>query len=206
MSSEAAELESWTTAWTSQGQVAAADLRRLRRRTRRHVWSGVGTLVLGVAFLTWFTVWTFERPEPTMLVAAVAVWALVLGATAFELSNRRGTWRPRNDSTRAFLELSELQARRRRRGVRFGWLLLAAETAFFLPWIAWEVGGSAERAAPLGEYVGPYAFLAAMVGGFAITLRWLGRRSERELAEIHTLRADLAARWEGQAGGDPPHP
>ena len=193
MSSEAAELESWSAAWRSQGRLADDDLRRLRRRTRRHVWSGVGTLLFGVAFLTVFTAWTVQRPEPTMLVAAVAVWGLVLAATTFELSNRRGTWRPRNDSTRAFLELSELQARRRRRGVRFGWLLLAAETAFFVPWIAWVVGGSAEAAAPLGEYVGPYVFLAAMVGGGAIALLWIGRRAARQLDEILALRAELEA-------------
>ena len=151
-----------------------------------------GLLVfVGAIFLLVYTTWAWLRPDPAMLVAGAAVWVIVLATTAFEIWNRRDTWRPRNQSTRAFLDLTELQLRRRLRGLAFGWILLLVETAFFVPWIAWVVGEGESGEGLTGSYLAAYGFLAAMVLGFAIGLVWLRRRVERQLAEVRLLREQL---------------
>ena len=193
MNDTRAEMERWTDAWRAEGDAAGGELATIRRRARRHVWAGVGNLLAGAVFLVVYTTWALLRPDPAMLVAAAAVWVIVLATTAFELWNRRDTWRPRNQSTRAFLDLTELQLHRRALGLRFGWVLLLVETAFFVPWIAWVVSDGSGRTEVVGSYLAAYGFLAAMVGGCAVVLVWLRRRVERQLTEVRELRAQLQA-------------
>ena len=78
-------------------------------------------------------------------------------------------------------------------GLRFGWVLLLVETAFFVPWIAWVVSDGSGRTEVVGSYLAAYGFLAAMVGGCAVVLVWLRRRVERQLTEVRELRAQLQA-------------
>jgi hypothetical protein len=152
----------------------------------------VGSLLFGVAFLAVYTMWVWRQPEPVTWVTSVAVWVFVIAAMLFEVVNRRDTWRPRDRSTRAFLELSQLQLVRRLRGFRFGWLLLGAETLFFVPWIASTVAAAADGTPAPAEYLGPYSLLAAMVGGVAVGLWGLTKRARRELERVRSLHAWLA--------------
>jgi hypothetical protein len=125
-----------------------------------------------------------------MTAAAVVVWVLVAAAVGFDLWNRRGTWRPADLSARAWTELAFRRLEARRRGVSFGWVLLAAEAVFFLIWLGWGLGRDGAEAL---RYLSAYGFLAVWVGLAALVLAWIGRRTARALERVAGELAALAA-------------
>ena len=182
-------LDSWAAEWQSSGDQATPTMAAVRRQSRRHVWAGILNILIGVGFLVIYSAWTLADPDPAMIVAAIAVWIFVLAGVGFDLWNRRGTWQITDLPTLEFTDLARAQLESRLRGLRFGWGLLAAEIAFFIPWIAWIV--SEEASPTAADYLQPYAFLTVMAIGFGAALLWLQRRARRQLEGLVALERSL---------------
>jgi len=182
MSERAHELDAeWGEAWRSSPAIDPPPLGRIRRRRYGYLaWVG-GQWLLGVVFVVVATSWAIEDLRPTSIVAALAVACIVAATLIFEAWNRRGTFLAADRSAKAWLELTSRRLRAELRALRFGWALLAAEVAFFVPWLAWGLG---ERGAPPVDYLVAYGFLAALVGAFAVAIVFVGRRWRRRLAAV----------------------
>lgn len=170
--------------------------RRLRRRMRRWTWwmgfeYGLETLLAVGA-----TAWLFlrARQADSLLGWTHFVLVQVLLAVAFGFTwwNRRGTWRPKNQSTRAHLGLEILRARRKlRAATHIMPLFLAFELALLLPWKLWQLSvdpGVLDMAAALrrtGLLVG-IVVVAVLFGC------WLAaRRFRADLEALRALRRQL---------------
>ena len=164
----------------------------LRRRTQRF---GLGLLALTVvevlalsAVLFVFSRKAWNDPEPIEVTIATTLWILGLAAMGFSVWNRRGTWRPTSESTLAFAALWRKRCHRRLRGVRFGWGLLAVETLFFIPWIAWVIASDPAKLerAP-GIYFTNYGLLAGLILVASLVLLFYRRQTVRELDRSEEL-------------------
>ncbi|MFD1217073.1 hypothetical protein [Microbulbifer celer] len=65
---------------------------------------------------------------------ALLVLVLLTLAMAFSVSNRQGVWDPLEESIRGYLDLARLRLVRKRRMLRFAWLLFVAELGIFAVW------------------------------------------------------------------------
>jgi hypothetical protein len=184
------EFGSWAEDWQSAGDDAVPSVDEIRRQVRHHRWTAVGNIGVGLLFLVVFTAWAVLDPRPVLVAAAVAVWLFVIAAAGFDLWNRRSTWRTVEPSTREFVDLAGRQLSARLRELQFAWGLVAAETACFIPWIAWTVG--AREDATLLRYILSYAFLVIMVLGFALILVCVQRHTHRQLNGVRALQRSIA--------------
>ena len=96
----------------------------------------------------------------------------------------RGAWAPRAETTASFLELSFERARRVRRGVRVGWLILGAEVAVFVPWV-WHRAGE-------DSLLWPWAFLGGMVALAAVSLLLVDAWARREIETLEALADEMS--------------
>ena len=142
------ELMGWMDDWQSEEAgtktpvLPSAERDRLKRKARRF---GLGLVTLSVVELLFcggLLVWIVQialrkqTPEAWALVALCVV-SIVLSEVV-TLWNRRGTWRPGNDSVLAFAELEELRQRRQLLSATRivpGFLLF--QLALMLPWAWW---------------------------------------------------------------------
>ena len=200
---EDAELQSWIDAWQEDEEAPAAhgaptveECERLRHRAQRFGhWLVLGTAVeiaSMLAVLLWVGGIAWRNPSAQNLVLLAMVVLLVVVGEGLALWNRRGTWRPRNDSVKAFLDLEHL--RQKRQLFTAKWLLpvfLAFELALLLPWKWWQLASNPEV-----EAVGPVFLkvLGLMIALVVITFLgltlWAGR-VRRRLEEIEELQASL---------------
>ncbi len=180
------ELTRWTRAWRGDEERLPPDVeeavrRSVRRKSRALVAMAILEIILtvcGLVVLTKLAIrasGTADRAVAFSLAASIAVFAGLIGWS------RRGTFRPRAETTRAFLDLVILRSERRLSELRLGWVLLALEAAVFLPWLIHKTyaGVLATPSAALMAF----GFLIAMSGAAAIFLRFLGARARHELGE-----------------------
>ena len=137
--------------------------------------------MVGCTLLLWL------QPSVEVMVGMAAAWLFSIVGVAFEVRNRRGAWSAHGRSTRAFLELAELQIERTLRSYRFNWGLMAAQAVFFVPWIAWIVSRGPQPRT-IGAYAGPYLFFVAVVAAVAGSQWWFRRRALRRLTHVRALR------------------
>ncbi len=167
-------------------------VRRIRSRVtwhgRRLVLIAAGEVMLAVGVAAWFGRGFLDPRRPTDLAAMIGTAVLFAIAFGFSVRNRLGLWRPASEATRAFVELSIERSRRKLRTVRFCRWFLALELALLIPWLAWLL---AERGQPPAAWIGPFAWLALLTGGFAAWTVWFQRRTLRELAEWEALGRSL---------------
>jgi hypothetical protein len=190
MNLERDDIQSWSADWKAVEAEPEISLETIRRGFRRYTWSAVGSWLVGGTMLVGTTALAWVKGEPTTIVAAAFVWAIIVAAATFDLRYRPGTWKLEGESTRDYLELARRQLEVRLRGIRFGWGILAVETLFFALWIPWVVGG---RPGPHYEaLLESYGFLAVFVGVFSIALVVVRRRAERELERLNSVRKKVA--------------
>lgn len=134
------ELDSWRTDWASQTpahQDLQAWLSGARRRARRET---AVSLVGVIAMFGIYGVMAFQstRTEWVALGLAGCVFAALM--VLVTVRARRGTWKPVNQSTRAFLELYERRARAQLRLLRISawlglsWLVLVGTPFIYSVW------------------------------------------------------------------------
>lgn len=205
------ELQAWMGAWQSGPgpgpEVRRALQRRVRRRSLGLKALAAGEVLFAAAMLAFLLrIAAFSRRLPDTL-AMLALALLVVGAVGWSLWNRRGLWRPSAETSRAYLALSLARCRRRLRGLRFGWVLLAAEVAVFLPWIGWRIWREGPADPVLASYLWGYLLLVLLVGVAAVVLALLARYSRRELRALEELEVAMEgedARTGGEEGAAEP--
>lgn len=121
-----------------------------------------------------------DAPWRALLVLALVAWAM-----AFSVSNRRGTWDPLEESVRGYLDLARLRLVRKRRTLRFAWLLFIAELVIFA---VWQWLSRYDWLEPI--FVGDGRFAISWIFVFAVLMGiwslWYWRRisnSEQQIAQ-----------------------
>jgi hypothetical protein len=129
------ELESWRDQWQSAAPVSPDWMDRVERETRqmkRHVAAEIAvTVVIGGGSLVWAAL---TRRVETLVLAA-GVWCFIGMAWMTSMRLRRGAWVPAGATTAAFVELSILRCRRRRRAIAPQVVLYILILGFDLAWI-----------------------------------------------------------------------
>ena len=186
------ELSEWTTAWQATDSVPAearADIARRIREARR--WWLVGAIMEWVIVVVGLSVTLVTGLQAERLVEQVAMASLsgvVVLAAIVGWHLRRGTCPPSHaTSPRDWVEFLVARARLRLRIARAGFLLLAVETAIFIPWVA----SRAERRVDSATWYWGFLLLAAIVGVLALGLSLSRRHARHELDRLSDLRRDL---------------
>ena len=152
------------------------------------------------------TALAWRRGTPEFIALALMIWPLVVGGQAWLLWNRRGTWRPQNDSVRAFLELEQLRVERQLfTATRLMPAFYALELAILIPWKWWQLSIHHPETVEtsmlrLAGILG--AISLAIFGGL---LGWRRRMLERrqDLAQLAAaLEVEEDSSIESQGGGD----
>ena len=129
------ELESWRDQWQSAAPVSPDWMERVERETRqmkRFVAAEIAvTVVIGGGSL----VWAALTRRLDGLVLAAGVWCFIGIAWITSMRLRRGAWTPAAANTTAFLDLSILRCRRRRRAIAAQSVLYSLILGFDLAWI-----------------------------------------------------------------------
>jgi amino acid permease len=186
------ELDSLRQRW--QGQASpVTDVTALRERvgaeSRAHLRTLVIVAVATLAVLGFTLLRALSSDEPNTWVSVVFVtcFAVLVWLVAMALS--RGTWRPRDESTAAYVDLSIHRCRS---------VIIAAPVGIFL-YVAGLVGSLFWRQRLLGVewqhlLQAPEMILAGWIGAPAYTIGMLinARRQRRKLAFLEKLRSELS--------------
>lgn len=122
--------------WQEQaGSIPAAEIfQRVRRQER---WLRINIVLewlVAIALVTFALVRLFSDVSTENILLATVILLLVVWALNFSITNRRGLMQPRGESVQAYTDLAVLRLERRRRGVRFAWLLYLVELSIFILW------------------------------------------------------------------------
>jgi hypothetical protein len=191
------ELLAWRADWQAEAgptpEALAAIRRRVRRQSRGMALLLAGELLLATGALVLLIRFAVRHPDPMDVATMAGLCLLTLWATACSLWLRRGLWKPETETTAAFLALSVNRSRRRLRGLRAAWWLLAGEIALFVPWIWYSVSTT-------GSLAAAYGFLLLVVATTAAILLWIGRWTRRQLRSLEAMREGLGEDQPREAG------
>ena len=184
------ELQAWQAEWSASAAPAPDLSAWIRRARRRFFWTNLGAAACTVFVLAFYGWYAWRQPDLDRLILGGAAGVLVLFSAAWTVRNARGTWRPANGSTRAFLDLSERRARAKLRANKVArvlvwiWLLVVVPPA--LIWKLQHVTISA--AFLLGVLCGSLPLVA-----FGFWRLWRQRvEALRDLEELKKLREAAA--------------
>jgi hypothetical protein len=181
------ELQSWSEDW--QASAAPADLpevvrAHVRRRSLLLAFWLLGEALVGFGSLIFLLYYAVTQDDAFQRVSMGLLAAVDAGALAFASSNWRGAWAPRAETTASFLELSFERARRLRRAVRVGWLILAGEVTVFVPWVWYRAGE--------GSLLWPWSFLGGMVALAILFLVLVDAWARREIETLEALADEIS--------------
>lgn len=129
--------ESISRLWHQQPAVRPVPAAVISRVRRQEGWLQAGMVcewLVAAALCGLVLAGLIRTPDSTSALIAVMVFALVLWALVFSVRNRRGLWQPLEETTRGYLALVALRIQRRRRAIRFAWLLFTVELLLFIIW------------------------------------------------------------------------
>ncbi|MFV8783407.1 hypothetical protein ACNKU7_13410 [Microbulbifer sp. SA54] len=162
--------------------VIRTNIRQQERRMRLFAlleWMGAVVVGVGGIYLM-LNSSVSDAPWRALLVVALLTWAM-----AFSVSNRRGVWDPLEESTRGYLDLARLRLARKRRMLRFAWILFIAELGIFAVWQWLSRFGWLEPIF-VGEAIFTVSWVSVFALGMGIWSLWYWRRiksSEQQIAE-----------------------
>lgn len=197
------EWQSWVSAWQEPPTATprpdperelAAQIEKVKKSSRRF---GFGLVILTaseivfcIAALVFMVYWLNVKPDSWRLILFLVALVFMAIAMVFTLKNRRGTYRPRNETTQAFIELEWLRTQRQLRTLRFVIPGIIIELAIVLALRLWQVSGlpdAAERLPGLFRFFGLYTLAVALIFGPAF---WLWHRKIlKKRSELEPLRA-----------------
>lgn len=173
-----------------------ADLQGLRRRvqaeSRRLSLALLAEYAVG-AIITCLVAWKLatDRGPDTFVWGFAMLWFTGM-ALQFTSENRRGTWLPSAESTRAYLDLALERLRRRERSLRFAWLLFGLQVTFLAAWFPATWFLWPEQTWPLVERIpvllGWLALVTLALVGWTVHVR---SRTSSERRELEGLREEL---------------
>jgi hypothetical protein len=192
MSDETADLQRWSAQWQSQpAGVAAEELRQSVMRETRMLRIGLilpvmvtlgigGSVIANAATEGSVAAW----------VMAAGVWLFIASTWAVCLFLARGTWRPRAETTAAFVEVSVQRCESALAAVPVASVLYVVQAAFVIAWKTWYGHGD---------------LADVLLATPTIILVWIGlpvfgflmaryrRRKQSELDRLRALRKSLLA-------------
>lgn len=162
------------------------NIRRQERRIRMTAlleWAGSIAVGIGGVYLTLASEMR-DAPWRALLVLVLLTWAM-----AFSVSNRRGVWDPLEESTRGYLDLARLRLERKRRMLRFTWILLIVELGIFAVWQGVSYFGWLEPifTKDIGFVIG---WLLTFTVGLGIWSVWYSRRIKKSEIQIDTWQQE----------------
>ena len=187
-----ADLQRWSAAWQSQSPSVAADELRasVRRQTRRLRLALAApvlvTLVIG-GLSTWNAVTSASVGGWVMLTG---VWFFIALAWIVSLLLARGTWRPRADTTAAFIDVAVRRCESALATVPFALVLYVLQLLFVL---AWKARYSPDNLAAVLTSWPTIALGWIGLPLFAVLMMRYRQRKRAELARLLQLRAQLCA-------------
>jgi hypothetical protein len=185
------ELQSWVADWT-----APAEHRDVPEAVRRHVVRR-GRLLL----IWWVTEWLFAaavfafllhrtitQADPIERAFMGVLAAMTVAMLGFVSWNWRGSLRASVEATSTVIELSFERARRLRRAIRAGWIVLATEAVVFTPWVWYRV----TRTGSVSDGpVWPWVLLVGMLLLGLVYLLGLRAWADREMRAVEALRREF---------------
>lgn len=182
------EPDEWATLAEQWRSAPAADRLRvedLRRRVRRQtMWmyaSVAAEVIVTVLALGPIVLVLHQATSWAPRVLAIALLLLTARLWVFTIRNRRGTWRPSDETLEGFRALERLRLERRLASARFVWRFCALTLAGAAVWTAWRWSVLSLPQRRLMAAVGVY-LVAWIVGGLLVR-RETARRLERSRAD-----------------------
>jgi hypothetical protein len=185
------ELQSWQRSWRAQPLpiASAAELTRMvQRGTRTAVYTTLAAAVFTLLVLAPLLRRAAQGAVDLRFLTGILVFVALVWGAALWLA--RGTWRPRDESTAAFIEVSIRRARAAQLGVPVALVLYAAELLYVLmsmhrlEGIGWRELLLSPQFIAIGWIGGPL-YLAGQL--------WYARRERRRLSRLREIQAELAA-------------
>lgn len=191
--SEQQQLAGWMRDWQAADAAAPPEesIRAfVERRTRRLVlWAAIDG-VIGAGFLAFLLHRVVTHPDPIEKLAMGLLAVITVGTVAFSVWNWRGVRRSASETTRAFVSLSIERARRLRRAIQAGWIVLASEVAVFVPWVSYRLYGRGDVPSRGEERFG-WGFLAAMTSLAVVFLLAMSAKASRDERTLADLREEI---------------
>ena len=190
MSSLDTELRAWQREWREQTlpSTSVEELARSVQRGNRHaIYGTVAAALLTIIAIVPLVRRAIAGTIDTQFLAGVLIIVALVWVTALWLA--RGTWRPRDESTAAFLEVSIRRCRAAMLGVPVAFVLYAAELIYVL------VSMQRIEAVDMGSLLRSPQFIAVgWVGGpvYLAGQLWYGHRQRQRLNRLRLLQAQLA--------------
>ncbi len=204
------ELQDWMSAWqgppaapgeTHRDAELAARIEKVKRSSHHF---GLGLLALtiseilfGLVALVAAAFWLAQQPMPFKWITFGLICVFVVAAEFLVLKNRRGTYRPKNQTTQAFIELEWLRGRRQLNTIR--WLIpfVVVEILAIGGLRIWEMANDPHRAARLPELIlSLLLFITYFFLAFLPFLWFWRRHVQRKMKELEPLREAFAQRLE----------
>ena len=177
--------------WQSQA-ASGPDVSALRQRVaadnrnqRRALWL-VGTITLVVILVAFINAWRSSRDSDWFAFFFTTSFAAVVWLVALWLG--RGTWRPRDESTAAYVELSIQRCRSAILAAPVGMVLYLAGIAGSLAWKQRLMGAEWQQL-----LAAPAVIIAGWIGApvYSLAMIWNAQRHRRRLALLLDLRRQL---------------
>lgn len=184
------ELDGWRQRWQRQPVLReAAELKEsvLRETRRLKLWllaPAAVTVVIGGGVI----LQALSSPSPAAMVLAIGVWGFIATAWIGCLLLARGTWRPRAETTAAFLQLAIRRCESAVKTVPFGIGLYVFELLFMFVWAVSNGVGT-----PSQVLTAPSMIAIGWVGGpiFVALMIVYARRKRAELARLLEMQRQL---------------
>ena len=198
------EFQAWMEDWQGGEEaddrplLSVEERRSLRRRAERFglglVLLSVLEIVMSVGLVAWVAKRAMENPSPAGHGLLALTVVLVLVAEGATLWNRRGTWRPHDQSVRAFADLELLRARRQLlSATRIVPLFLLFELVLMIPWIWWRLETHPIKADFAREYFHLGLAWAGVLSALVLAkCVWWASRVRRRLPELQEFVDGLA--------------
>jgi hypothetical protein len=185
------ELAGWQREWRGQAlpSISAEELARTVRRGNRHALVGtLGAALLTVVALAPLVRRAVDGTIDVQFLTGIVAFVVLVWASALWLA--RGTWRPRDETTAAFLEVSIRRCRAALLGVPVAVVLYFAELVYVL------VSMHRIEGADFGALLrSPQLIAVGWIGGplYLAGQLWYGSRQRERLARLRALQAEFAS-------------
>jgi hypothetical protein len=184
------ELQGWQRSWRGQPltSATAAELARMVLRGNRHALYGTAAAALfTVLALAPLLRRAYRGEVDPHFLTGILVFVALVWVSALWLA--RGTWRPRDETTAAFLEVSIRRARAAQFGVPVALVLYAAQLFYVLvsthriEGVPWTQMLTSPQFVAVGWIGGPL-YIAGQV--------WYARRERSRLERLRQLQSELS--------------
>jgi ABC-type phosphate transport system permease subunit len=186
------ELQRWRAEWQRQADPNAAAEQRdsVMRETRRLKIALIAPVLVTLIVGGLCTLRAVNEASPEGWLLLAAVWSFIVVTWVVALFLARGTWRPRADTTAAFIDVAVRRCESALATVPFALALYAVKFTFLL---AWKFRYLPESVGELLTAWPTVVFGWVGMPVFFTFMSWYSKRKKIELENLLRLRAQLQA-------------